>query len=80
MSSMGHELAVKKNLDEAFPDLTVKELTAILQFAKLVRFRARNNAALDSMCHRLFPEFDVKHIKVTYEGKTYTKMMFGNVS
>lgn len=77
MSAQGHILSVKKNLDQAFPDLTTQELVAILQFAKLVRFRARNNVALDNLCRQLFPEFNVKHIKIRVDGRERTQMMVG---
>ena len=62
MTGTRHEQIVKERLDAAFPDLTQRELIAILSFAKLVRFRARNNNSLEAMCRRMFPEFTVKHI------------------
>lgn len=53
--STSHEQRVTDMVNEAFPDMTINELRALIAFAKLVRFRARSNAALDSLLHRMFP-------------------------
>ena len=73
--STSHEQAVKAMVDEAFPDMTVNELRAMIAFAKLVRFRARSNAALDSLLHRMFPTVDCRHVKVRFEGKEYSRLV-----
>jgi hypothetical protein len=70
-----HEQIVTKMVHDAFPDMTVTELKAMIAFAKLVRFRARSNAALDSLLHRMFPTVDCRHVKVQFNGKEYSRLV-----
>ena len=78
MSSFDHITAVKTNMEDAFPQgLDAEQIKAVIQFAKLIRFRGRNNAALENLCRKVFPEgVSVRHVPfVTDTGRTYNQLV-----
>jgi hypothetical protein len=75
MSGIDHKQRVRAALESAFPDLTSKQVMAIIGFAKLVRFRARSNAALYNLLPDMFGKYKAKFAQrngVTKYGKEYT--------
>lgn len=47
---------LKKEMEEAFgQELTLRQLWALVKFAKHVRLRARNNAAFNNFANAMFP-------------------------
>ena len=55
MAGSDHRAAVRGKLEGAFGELNAEQIEALVAFAKLVRFRARNNAALPGLCSSVFP-------------------------
>lgn len=46
---------LKKEMEEAFGPLSVRQLWVLTKFAKHVRLRARNNAAFNNFANSMFP-------------------------
>lgn len=57
------EAALKSELAEQFPDLTLRQLWTIVKLVKRVRKFARNNAAFNNLMNRLFPDFEFREVK-----------------
>lgn len=74
-----HEERVIEALKDAFPQgLTAKQIMAVIRFSKLVRYRARSNAALNSMVKRVFSwlkaSFRVMVLE-NYKGEKYDALI-----
>lgn len=69
---------VREEFAEAFgqPYPTLPQLWFFIRFAKHIRGRCRNNAALCNFVQRSFPEFQCKQVEAVDErtGKKYNKM------
>ena len=72
MAGYDHRQRVKAKLEAAFGgELTAAQIEAMVAFAKLVRFRARNNAALPNLCGGVFPYARFRNVPRQWLGKTY---------
>ena len=67
------ESTIKTQLEEAFgKELTAKQLWALVNFSKNVRYRCRNNGAFNNMMSRVFPHAHFRQVpKVSLSGKPY---------
>ncbi len=70
MAGSDHRAAVRNKLEAAFGgELSAEQIEAVVAFAKLVRFRARNNAALPNLCSSVFPHARFRNVpKHGYRG------------
>jgi len=68
-----YEAQLKQEIEESFgPNLTAKQLWALTKFAKHVRLRARNNAAYNNLCNRVFPYAQFRQVNKTKpDGTSY---------
>lgn len=74
MSGFDHCSAVKAKLAQ-FGEMTPEQLGGLVAFAKLVRFRARSNAALINLCNAMFPQARFRQVsRVNQYGKPYEVM------
>ena len=72
MSGYDHGQRVKNKLESAFGgELTAAQIDAVVGLAKLVRFRARNNAALPNLMGRVFPYARFRNVPRVWNHKTY---------
>ncbi len=63
MAGSDHRAAVRSKLEMAFGgELSAEQIEAVVAFAKLVRFRARNNAALPNLCGSVFPHARFRNV------------------
>lgn len=63
------EQQLAEDFKKDFPNLNAKQLWTLTKFAKRVRLRARNNAAFNNLCNRLFEYADAKFEQVTKVNK-----------
>lgn len=56
------EAALKSELAEQFPDLTLRQVWTIVKLSKRIRQRARNNAAFNNLMNRLLPNFEFREV------------------
>lgn len=70
MAGSDHRAAVRSKLEQVFGgELSAEQIEAVVAFAKLVRFRARNNAALPNLCGSVFPHARFRNVsKQGYRG------------
>lgn len=72
MAGYDHRQRVKAKLEQAFGgELSAEQIDALVTFAKLVRFRARNNNALPGLCSSVFPYARFRNVPREWQGRSY---------